>query len=473
MLCRELAEICEPWVEDFASSIHSGNKTHPFSIHLLRELREKLASYSSTTGDPRNVEPGQPFHMDLLADLARSLQDPDWECPKVLKEGVPLGVTSPTLRTPDVWPTKEELRGEEDPYPEYPPLQGRDNYPSANEFTKKIEATFEEEEAMGMVLGPMTQQEAAVICGCQPDQLCLGPMAGIQESDKVRTIFDGSWGGANTHIQSNTVERTTAPTVMDCVQALHWLHAAKTTPPAPAQGGETGGSPTWSPPGPNQAWTLLKADIAKARRRIKVLPIDWRFQIAQLGERSWWINKVGTYGMASAQLYWGRMAALLLRITYLIFYEVDWGFVFVDDFCWILRTESANLWATTILATYLALGVPLSWKKTVLSEVNAWLGFVVNSRTLVVRMAQDKRDIIMEILKKLSQGETFTSKAIEKALGRINWATSSRPFLQPFWAWKTACQTGLSLCRDAGTYLLGTLPPTFSLLRDLPMVGSK
>ena len=143
--------------------------------------------------------------------------------------------------------------------------------------------------------------------------------------------------------------------------------------------------------------------------------------------------------------YWGRMAALLLRITYLIFYEVDWGFVFVDDFCWILRTESANLWATTILATYLALGVPLSWKKTVLSEVNTWLGFVVNPRTLVVRMAQDKHDIIMEILQKLSQGETFTSKAIEKALGRINWATSvcplSRPFLQPFWAWKTACKS--------------------------------
>ena len=443
-LCKELAEICEPWVEDFTSSIHSGSKTHPFSIHLLRQLREKLASYCSTTGDPHNVEPGQPFHLDLLADLALSLQDPDWEYPKILREGVPLGVTSPTLRTPDVWPTKEELRGEEDPFPEYPPLQGRDNYPSAKEFTKEIEATFEEEKTMGMVLGPMTQQEAAEICGCQPDQLCPGPMAGIQESDKVRTIFDCSWGGANTHIQSNTIERTTAPTVMDCVQALHWLHASKTTPLAPAQGGEMGRSTTWSPPGPHQAWTLLKADITKAHRRIKVLPTDWRFQIAQLGERSWWINKVGTYGMASAQLYWGRMAALL-RITYLIFYEVDWGFVFVDDFCWILRTESANLWATTILATYLALGVPLSWKKTVLSEVNTWLGFVVNPRTLVVRMAQDKHDIIMEILQKLSQGETFTSKAIEKALGRINWATSvcplSRPFLQPFWAWKTACKS--------------------------------
>ena len=36
--------------------------------------------------------------------------------------------------------------------------------------------------------------------------------------------------------------------------------------------------------------------------------------------------------MASAQLYWGRMA-LFLRLLYYIFVEVDWGFVFVDDFC--------------------------------------------------------------------------------------------------------------------------------------------
>ena len=149
--------------------------------------------------------------------------------------------------------------------------------------------------------------------------------------------------------------------------------------------------------------------------------------------------------MASAQLYWGRMAALLLRITYVIFPEVDWGFVFVDDFCWLLSSGTANLWATTILATYLALGIPLSWKKTFLSEINTWLGFVINPKTLVVRMATEKHDIIMDILTRLQQGETFTSKAIEKALGRIGWATTicplSRPFLQPFWAWKVACET--------------------------------
>lgn len=64
--------------------------------------------------------------------------------------------------------------------------------------------------------------------------------------------------------------------------------------------------------------------------------------------------------MASAQLYWGRMAALLLRSLYRLFPQVDWGFVFADDFCWILRLPDAPNLAAAILATLLALGTPLS-----------------------------------------------------------------------------------------------------------------
>ena len=33
---------------------------------------------------------------------------------------------------------------------------------------------------------------------------------------------------------------------------------------------------------------LLKADVTKAHRRVKVLRKDWRFQVASLGEE-WWV----------------------------------------------------------------------------------------------------------------------------------------------------------------------------------------
>ena len=57
------------------------------------------------------------------------------------------------------------------------------------------------------------------------------PLAGIDEGDKIRTIYNGSVGGANDTIRNQTVERT-APTVLDGVQALHWLQAAEEGPPS-------------------------------------------------------------------------------------------------------------------------------------------------------------------------------------------------------------------------------------------------
>ena len=115
-----------------------------------------------------------------------------------------MGVSDPTLTSPKVWPTKKELKGEawlgEDP----PPPVAHDNYPTAELFVREIEATFYEERALDMVDGPFTRSEAAERCRCKPEELCPGPLAGIDESDKIRTIYDGSKGGANAHIQAHT-----------------------------------------------------------------------------------------------------------------------------------------------------------------------------------------------------------------------------------------------------------------------------
>ena len=177
---------------------------------------------------------------------------------------------------------------------------------------------------------------------------------------------------------------------------------------------------------------------------MKVLPKDWKYQVACI-QNWWWVNRVGTYGMASAQLYWGRKASLVLRLLYYIFPRVDWHLVFVDDYCWVLRCSRADWDATAILATLVALGVPLSWKKTALSPVKTWLGFVVDPITPCVLLAPVKHVIILATLKRLAQGDIFTSKEVEQALGRIQWATSAcpltKPFLQPFWSWKKACTT--------------------------------
>ena len=272
------------------------------------------------------------------------------------------------MTSPGIWPTKEELRGIPDDFEDLAPPVGRHNYDSAEDFSDAIKETFEEEKLLNMVEGPFTKQEAA----CSPCQLCPGPMAAIDEGDKIRATYDGSFGGANSHIQQNTSEKTTAPTVMDCMHGIHWIHASSSVSPAEHSDASLGEratasgvdsvpqrESTWTWPGPGTTLLLLKADVSKAHRRIKILPSGWKYQVAQI-DQQWWVNKVGTYGVASAQLYWGRMAALLLRLLYYAFPEVDWGFVFVDDFCWILRSTNCNSLTPAVLAFLVALGVPLS-----------------------------------------------------------------------------------------------------------------
>ena len=136
--------------------------------------------------------------------------------------------------------------------------------------------------------------------------LCPCPMAGIMSSTRY-VPFLMVLG---------------APAVMDCVHSLRWLHAARLVRP-----------PDWFS---RSKWTRPQD------RRIKVLPEEGKDQVTELsGER--FTNKVGTYGMASAQLYWGRQAAALLRILYAVFPWVDWAYVFVDDFAWLLRAKNAPL----------------------------------------------------------------------------------------------------------------------------------
>ena len=430
-------------------SISCGEKSHPFSEALLNQIRQCLGS---TNED--KVADGQPFYLTLISRLAKQAGDPDWEYPLALQTGVPIGVDEPTLTSPGVWPTKEELSGSQEEWEDLPTPVGRHNYDSAEVFADSIKETFLEEKEMGLVEGPFTKQEAAKRCGCQPSELCPGPMAAIDEGDKVRAIYDGSFGGANAHIQKNSTEKTTAPTVMDCIHGIHWLRAAGSLAAEgdsdPNQGATAAGvdpeerGSVWHWPTKDTTFLLLKADVSKAHRRIKILPTGWKYQVAQI-DQQWWVNKVGTYGVASAQLYWGRMAALLLRILYAIFPEVDWGFVFVDDFCWILRSNNASWLTPAVLGVLLALGTPLSWKKTVLSEINTWLGFVINPSGPFVQMAKEKHVAVLALLKEIETGQAFSLKAIEKALGRIQWATATcplaKPFLQPFWAWKSVVKT--------------------------------
>ena len=95
---------------------------------------------------------------------------------------------------------------------------GLANYSSVSDFAAQVSLC--RGGASGHGGGPPHQTTSGNTLQLPTRGLCPGPLAAIDEGDEIRTIYDGSAGGANTHIQNQTMERTTAPTVLDSVQSL-------------------------------------------------------------------------------------------------------------------------------------------------------------------------------------------------------------------------------------------------------------
>ena len=73
--------------KDFRS-ISQHDKQHPFPEALLCEVRHILVGPHKDT-----IEPGQPFYLEAIHDLAKQMNDADQDYPLTLRGGVPLGVS--------------------------------------------------------------------------------------------------------------------------------------------------------------------------------------------------------------------------------------------------------------------------------------------------------------------------------------------------------------------------------------------
>ena len=108
-LGSQIIDITSEFNQAVQMSFSCGEKNHPFSDVALRNIRQCLGATSED-----GIAEGQPFFLTLISRLAKASGDPDWKYPLTLQEGVPIGVDEPTLTSPGVWPTKEELRGSPD-----------------------------------------------------------------------------------------------------------------------------------------------------------------------------------------------------------------------------------------------------------------------------------------------------------------------------------------------------------------------
>ena len=444
---EDILQYCLTWGTKV--DLHMAGKTHPFPQWFISGIEDILSKKGETDC---SITQGQPFKLKLIKQLLRDGGDPDYDFMDALAEGLNIGVEDPIPPSPGIWPTRQEMSGgdyqttDED---EDLTLKAMANYSSADEYIKEIEATYIEEKALDMVLGPFTQAEAAAACDCREDELITGAMGANIEADKIRPIFDASVTKVNGLIQLNTPERTTAPGLADGAHGAKWSHrnigwqysqlgCLRKLLPTTTKISRKQNS---KPPHHKQILTVLKSDVSKAHRRCMIRKKDWRYQVATIG-KNYWINKVGTYGVASAQTHWGRTAAAIVRLLYYLFPDVDWIMIFVDDIIAIMNKLFESPLSMAIMATLYAIGCPMAWHKTSIGHHSTWVGFEMELEYPRFRVAVPKLKIILAELTSWIEGKHLHQKEILKTVSRIQWATAAcpmaKPFLQQIWAWMTA-----------------------------------
>ena len=100
------------------------------------------------------------------------------------------------------------------------------------------------------------------------------------------------------------MERTTAPTVLDASSSLATCGSCGGTPLSGRQTSTWGLAGAGHQVGAAQGGRHQGPPESEGPQEGLAVP-------GGLTGEEWWVNKVGTYGMASAQSYWGRLAALL------------------------------------------------------------------------------------------------------------------------------------------------------------------
>ena len=133
------------------------------------------------------------------------------------------------------------------------------------------------------------------------------------------------------------------------------------------------------------------------------------------------------------------MAALLVCTLYHITQGQVWHLVYVDDFLSILPAETYPEYVTLITLWLIALGAPLSWKKTFVGQINTWLGFAINTIKGTLQVSADKIRPFPDILEAITTVTPQTAHTLEKWAGTLNWATIAsmvlRPYLYHIYTW--------------------------------------
>lgn len=397
-----------------------------FNHNWVLETRQVLHSWmarqcGSYPGEgPPVIAEGQPFYLDLIKGLLAEMRDADFMLYGELAGGVTLGVLHPLPHTPALYELQTAWRLKDDPLASA--ALENPNYKSIDGFVEVVEKQFQEERLEGwMDVMANSEFEARY-----KSNSAISALAVLEERDKLRVLHDGS-NITRVNYRIKCRDRQRMPTVREKHCILDELRKK------------------------GQIAMAVLADASKAHRRVKVLPSEWGFLGCRLRDHSVWINKVQTFGIASAAYWWGRTAAGIFRCMYGLLggnHHLDF-LLFADDGEFIAASPGERFSVLLAITLLLAMGMPFKWAKFRGGFEIDWVGYHISYRTYSVGLSAIRAQWVSDWTSRLvKEGQVMVADMCS-GLGRLNYAAQAlfyeRAFLGILYLWtSTVVRSGQS-----------------------------
>lgn len=133
---------------------------------------------------------------------------------------------------------------------------------------------------------------------------------------------------------------------------------------------------------------MMAFDIKAAHRLVPIHPQDWGLQACRLEEEEEiYLNARGTFGVASAAFWWGRVAGVASRVFHRILepQAIFCLLLFADD--GLILSGGGNYHRNMI---GLFMEIPLSWSKTRGGHKVEWIGYNVDIQSWRLGVSEKK-----------------------------------------------------------------------------------
>ena len=185
---------------------------------------------------------------------------------------------------------------------------------------------------------------------------------------------------------------------------------------------------------------LAKTDIESAFRQFPVHPDDWEL-LGIYWNKSYYFDKVLPFGLRSAPYIFNQLSDALEWILLNKCYISYVGHI-LDDFLIMeppaqtgLPSQACQASLSSMLLTFRTLGVPIAEHKTEgPSLIIEFLGIIIDSQKMEVRLPSDKLDRLFGDLNSWHTKKSATLQELQSLIGTLNFACKvippGRAFLQ-------------------------------------------